>query len=71
MSGQAAELASLEEAYHRTAKFCDILDERIKQVNLSDKAGATNVDIVEVAAPGYLTFPDRPKILSMGLAFGV
>ncbi|MEO0532170.1 MAG: polysaccharide biosynthesis tyrosine autokinase, partial [Planctomycetota bacterium] len=44
--------------------------ERIKEVNLSDKVGAMNVDVIEVANTGYQTYPDRPKMLAMGLAFG-
>lgn len=70
VGSQVAELASLEEAYQRTARLCDILDARIKEVNLSEKVGAMNVDVLEVAGPGFQTYPDRAKMLSAGLAFG-
>ncbi|MEN1680497.1 MAG: polysaccharide biosynthesis tyrosine autokinase [Planctomycetota bacterium] len=70
VSGQAAKLASYEEAYDRTAKMCDILDDRIKEVNLSEKAGAMNVDVIESASLGQQTYPDRPKTLSIGLMLG-
>ena len=70
VSRQAAELASLQEAYERTARLCDILDDRIKEVDLSEEVGAMNVSVLEVAAPGYQSYPDRPKMLSIGLAFG-
>ncbi|TWT96168.1 Tyrosine-protein kinase YwqD [Botrimarina colliarenosi] len=70
VSQQAAKLDALQEAHDRTARMCDILDERIKEVNLSEEVGAMNVSILEVAGPGMQTFPDRPKTLSLGLAFG-
>ncbi|MEM7679188.1 MAG: polysaccharide biosynthesis tyrosine autokinase, partial [Myxococcota bacterium] len=70
VSAQAAQLASLQDAYKRTAQYCDLIDERMREVNLNDEVGAINVSIVDSAAPGVETYPDRPKVLSMSLAFG-
>lgn len=70
VSAQAAQLTSLEDAYRRTEKYCDLIDERIREVNLNKEGVANNVQIVDSAAPGMLTYPARPKMLSIGLAIG-
>lgn len=70
VSAQAAQLASLKEAFNRTEQYCDLIDERMREVNLNDEVGAINVSIVDSAAPGIETYPERPKVLSMALAFG-
>jgi succinoglycan biosynthesis transport protein ExoP len=70
VSQQAAKLADLQDAYEQTADYSETLNKQIREVNLSENVGAMNVSILEVAAPGYQTFPDRPKTLSLGLAFG-
>lgn len=70
VSRQAAKLADLEEAYEQTAEYCMTLNKQIREVNLTEDVGAMNVSILEVAGPGFQTFPDRPKTLSLGLAFG-
>ncbi len=70
VSVQANELESLKEAYNRTAHLCDILDDRIKEVNLSEEVGAMNVHIMDVAAPGSLSYPLPAKMLAMGTLLG-
>lgn len=70
VSTQAAQLASLEEAYHRTERYCELIDDRIREVELNKESGKLSVSIVDSAAPGEQTFPDRPKTASVGLAFG-
>ena len=51
VSSHALDLAELEEAVKRTENLCDILDSRIKEVDLSQAVGAMNVSILEAAAP--------------------
>lgn len=70
VSGQAAELAALQDAYDRTEKTCDILDKRISEIDLSEEVGAINVSPLEVAATGVQTYPVRSQMLSVGLACG-
>lgn len=68
---QSLQMASLVEAYQRTEKLCDILDERIKEVNLSDEVGAMNVSIMEVAVPSMAaSSPNRSRFLASGLLLG-
>ncbi len=71
VSAQALELASLEEALKRTERLCDILDDRIKEVNLSEEVGAMNVTIMEVAgAAGSPSYPIPSRFLGAGLLLG-
>ncbi len=71
VSSQLVKLSSLEEAVARTEKMCDILDERIKEVNLTEEVGAMNVSILETAgASSTPSYPSRPKFLAAGIVLG-
>jgi capsular exopolysaccharide synthesis family protein len=70
LSSHAVKLESLQEEYARAEQNCDLVDERIKQINLSEQAVAMNVDIIETAPLGYQSYPSPPKFLVLGLAFG-
>ncbi|MCC6493814.1 MAG: polysaccharide biosynthesis tyrosine autokinase [Pirellulales bacterium] len=64
--------ASLQEAYDRTAKLCDILDDRIKELNLTEGIDASLiVNILEVAGPAPLpSYPSQARFLAAGLLLG-
>jgi capsular exopolysaccharide synthesis family protein len=70
VSAQIVTQESLKQEVERAAENCALIDERIKQLNLTEEVGAMNVSVMEVAAPGYMSYPDRPKILGIGVAFG-
>lgn len=71
VSSQSLELASLEEALKRTERLCDILDERIKAVNLTEEVGAMNVTIMEVAGVSTMpSYPSPKRFLGAGLLLG-
>jgi capsular exopolysaccharide synthesis family protein len=71
VSSQALELASLEEALERTERLCDILDDRIKEVNLSEGVEAMNVSILEPAVASSLpSYPNRKRFLASGILAG-
>ncbi|MBA3480282.1 MAG: polysaccharide biosynthesis tyrosine autokinase [Pirellulales bacterium] len=73
VSAQLTQLESLKESYERTEKLCDILDERIKEVNLSEEAAGMDniVSILEVAAPSVEpSYPSRARFLGGGLLLG-
>ncbi|TWU25785.1 polysaccharide biosynthesis tyrosine autokinase [Bythopirellula polymerisocia] len=71
VNSQAAKLALLEESLARTARLTDILDERIKEVNLIEDVGAMNVSILEVAGPTTVpTYPNRTRFLGVGGLLG-
>ena len=71
VSSQALELAALEDALERTERLCDILDDRIKEVNLTEEVGPMNVSIMEPAGvstePSY---PIRSRFLASGILAG-
>ncbi|CAN0368857.1 unnamed protein product, partial [Ectocarpus sp. 4 AP-2014] len=70
VSSQAAQLASLDEAYHRTERYCELIDDRIREVELNKESGKLSVSVVDWATAGMQTYPERPKVLSIGLAMG-
>ncbi|MEM8943655.1 MAG: polysaccharide biosynthesis tyrosine autokinase [Planctomycetota bacterium] len=71
VNSQAAKLASLEDALARTIRLVDILDERIKEVNLSENVGAMNVSVMEVAMPSSSpSYPVRSRFLAIGAFLG-
>ena len=71
VSAQTLHLKSPEEALDRTEKLCDILDDRIKEVNLTEEVGAMNVSIMEVAGPSpEPSYPKPSKFLALGILLG-
>jgi len=46
---KAAEYSVLQSELKRTDRLCEILDERIKEINVTEDAGALNISILEVA----------------------
>ena len=71
VNSQAAKLTTLEDTVARTLRMVDILDTRIKEVNLTEDVGAMNVSIMEVAsASSQPTYPNRAQFLSIGVLLG-
>ncbi len=70
VSTQTLTLSGLQEDLVRSEEAADMIDERIKELNLSEEVGAMNVSVMEIAQPGYLSYPNRQKFLGMGVAFG-
>jgi capsular exopolysaccharide synthesis family protein len=71
VSSQALELAALEEAFKRTEKLCDILDQRIKEVDLSQETAGMNVSILESAvASTQPSYPVPSRFLASGVLAG-
>lgn len=54
-----AQYAILESEYSQTKSLCDVLDDRIRELNVIEDAGALNITILETARP-TLT-PSRPR----------
>ena len=67
-----AEYAVLRTSLRRTEKLCDILDSRMKEVNVTEDSGALNISILEVARAA--STPASPKIahiLAIAVAGGL
>jgi capsular exopolysaccharide synthesis family protein len=69
---QMAKYTMLQSAWEQTKKLCDILDNRIKEINITEDTGALNITILEVArAESKPTFPKKGKIISMAFFLGI
>ncbi len=61
-----AEFAVLQSELDRTRRTCELIDDRIKELNLTEDTGALNVTVVEVAKPEDKPVKPR-KALTMAL----
>ncbi len=68
---KAAEYSVLKSELGRTERLCEILDNRIKELNVTEDAGALNISILEVARPpGGPSKPQKSKIMAIALILG-
>jgi capsular exopolysaccharide synthesis family protein len=71
VSGLVVQLAALKDSYERTLNMCEILDERIKEVNLTEEAGSMSVNVLEHAvASSKQSYPAPEKFLTLGVLVG-
>ncbi len=69
---QLTKYTILRSGIQRTEKLCDILDDRIKELNVTEDVGALNISILEIARPALLPFkPQKSRILAMALVLGM
>jgi capsular exopolysaccharide synthesis family protein len=69
---KATEYSVLQSELERTKRLCEILDERIKELNVTEDAGALNISVLEVAqVEDSPSKPQKAKILAMALVIGV
>lgn len=72
INADLTQYAMLQEALDRTEKLSDILDDRIKELNVTENAGALNIWVLEYAqAEDQPTSPRKARILAIGLLAGV
>jgi len=72
LNEKLTEYAHLQSEYEQTKRLCDLLDERIKELNISEEAGAMNISILEVARPAEEPFePQRAKVLALATGLGL
>jgi capsular exopolysaccharide synthesis family protein len=69
---KAAEHSVLQSELKRTERLCEILDDRIKELNVTEDVGALNISILEVARPAdHPSKPEKTRFMVMGLVFGL
>jgi capsular exopolysaccharide synthesis family protein len=69
---KAAEHSVLQSELKRTERLCEILDDRIKELNVTEDTGALNISILDVARPAdHPSKPEKTKFMAMGLALGL
>jgi succinoglycan biosynthesis transport protein ExoP len=69
---KATEYAILESKLEQSKRFCEILDNRIKELNVSEDVGALNISILEAArAEELATSPKKARIVVLSLILGI
>jgi capsular exopolysaccharide synthesis family protein len=69
---KATEYTILETKLEQSKRFCEILDDRIKELNVSEEAGALNISILEAARPAEQpTSPKKAATLAVSLILGL
>jgi len=78
LNEQLAQYTILQSDWEQTKRLCDILDERIKELNVTEDVGALNISILEVARvadkpsePQKAAFLAKALIVSLMLGIGL
>jgi len=69
---KTTEYAILQASLTRTENLCDILDNRIKELNVTEDVGALNISILEVARPAEKpSKPQKARFMAIALVMGL
>ncbi|MBN1764081.1 MAG: polysaccharide biosynthesis tyrosine autokinase [Sedimentisphaerales bacterium] len=72
LNARASEYAVLQADLKRTEKLCDILDTRIKEIDVTEDTGALNISIVEIAQGSDKPVePDKARLMGIALFLGL
>ena len=72
LNEQLAQYTILQSDWEQTKKLCDILDERIKELNVTEDVGALNISILEAAHPETTpSAPQKTKYMALALVMGL
>ena len=72
LSQQISEYTILQNDYTQSQKTIEILDNRIKELNVTEDAGVLNITILEVARPAEKpSAPQKAKVMSLALMLGL
>jgi len=72
LNSKYADYALMDAQLKRTERLCDMLDSRLKEVNVNEEAGGMNINVLEVGHPSES--PDRPvrsQTLGIALVIGL
>jgi succinoglycan biosynthesis transport protein ExoP len=69
---QLAEYTILKSDWEQTKKLCDILDDRIKEINITEDTGSLNISVLETARPADKPAkPPKARDMAIALLFGL
>jgi succinoglycan biosynthesis transport protein ExoP len=69
---QLAEYTILQSDWEQTKKLCDILDDRIKEINITEDTGSLNISVLESARPADKpSKPPKARYMAIALLFGL
>jgi capsular exopolysaccharide synthesis family protein len=72
LNDQLAQYTILQSDWEQTKRRCDLLDDRIKDVNVTEDVGALNISILEVARPADKpSKPQKARIMAMALVLAL
>jgi capsular exopolysaccharide synthesis family protein len=72
LNATAAEYVSLESEFNRSERLVNMLEDRIKDINVGEDTGIVTVQTIDVARPSDVPIrPDRKRILGAGLMLGL
>lgn len=72
LNEQLAQYTILQSDWDQTKKLCDILDDRIKELNVTEDVGALNISILEVArAANKPSKPQKARIMGIALVLSL
>ncbi|UCG56511.1 MAG: polysaccharide biosynthesis tyrosine autokinase, partial [Phycisphaerales bacterium] len=72
LNQQVAQYTILQSEWENTKKTCDLLDDRIKELNVTEDVGALNISILEVARPATSpSEPQKARIMAIALVLGL
>lgn len=72
LNEQLAQYTILQSDWEQTKKLCDILDDRIKELNVTEDIGALNISILEAAHPASSpSYPQKTKCMALALLVGL
>lgn len=72
LNEELAQYTLLESEYEQTKGICDILDERIRELNVTEDVGALNITILETAQPAAdPSEPQKARLMAMALVLGL
>jgi hypothetical protein len=72
LNKQLTEYTILQSEWEQTKKLCDILDERIKEINITEDTGSLNISVLETARPADKpSKPPKARYMAISLLFGL
>jgi succinoglycan biosynthesis transport protein ExoP len=72
LNEQIAQYTLLQSDWEQTKEFCDLLDDRIKDLNITEDAGVLNISILEVARPAESpSEPKKARYMALALIIGL
>lgn len=72
LNEQVTQYTALESSWEQAKKLCDILDERIKEIDITEEGGALNIAILEQArAAEKPSKPQKARVMGIALLAGI
>ena len=72
LSQQVDNYAMLRADWEQTKKLCDTLNDRIRELNVTEDVGALNVSVLEIARPPRdPSKPQKAQVIAIGAALGL